>query len=177
MLRERLVSIRRQYESVRRRTPLLNAICSALVLGAAAWAAPASAEPVVAVTPDGIFEGKLDTTGTVREFLGVRYAQPVTGNQRFKPPLPVTPSFSPQNATQFGNHCPQPASPFGIASATEDCLFLTVYAPNGFDIELPVMVWIHGGALVVGESNDYNASKLVQRGVIVVTINYGLGAP
>jgi para-nitrobenzyl esterase len=176
MLRERLVSIRRQHESVRRRMPLLNTICSALMLGAAAWAAPASAEPVVALTPDGIFEGKLDTTGTVREFLGVRYAQPVTGNQRFKPPLPVTPSFSPQNATQFGNHCPQPASPFGIASATEDCLFLNVYAPNGFDIELPVMVWIHGGALVVGESNDYNASKLVQRGVIVVTINYRLGA-
>jgi len=176
MLRERLVSIRRQHESVRRRTPLLNAICSALVLSAAAWAAPASAEPVVALTPDGIFEGKLDATGTVREFLGVRYAQPVTGSLRFKPPVPVTPSFIPQNATQFGNHCPQLASPFGIASATEDCLFLNVYAPNGFDIERPVMVWIHGGALVVGESNDYNASKLVQRGVIVVTINYRIGA-
>jgi para-nitrobenzyl esterase len=156
--------------------PLLNALCSALVLGAATWAVPASAEPVVALTPDGIFEGKLDTTGTVREFLGVRYAQPVTGEQRWKPPVPVKPSFIPQNATQFGNHCPQPASPFGIASATEDCLFLNVYAPNGFDIALPVMVWIHGGALVVGESNDYNASKLVQRGVIVVTINYRLGA-
>jgi para-nitrobenzyl esterase len=176
MLRERLVSIRRQYESVQRRTPLLNAICTALVLGAAAWAAPASAEPVVAISPDGIYEGKLDTTGAVREFLGVRYAQPVTGNLRFKPPVPVAPSFIPQNATQFANHCPQAATPFGNASTTEDCLFLNVYAPNGFDIGLPVMVWIHGGALVVGESNDYNASKLVQRGVIVVTINYRLGA-
>jgi para-nitrobenzyl esterase len=77
MLRERDVSIQQQ-QSVRRRAPLWNAICSALVLGAATWAAPASAEPVVAVTPDGIFQGKLDTTGTMREFLGVRYAEPVT---------------------------------------------------------------------------------------------------
>ena len=38
------------------------------------------------------------------------------------------------------------------------------------------MVWIHGGALAVGESNEYDASKLVQRGVVVVTINYRLGA-
>jgi para-nitrobenzyl esterase len=39
-----------------------------------------------------------------------------------------------------------------------------------------VMVWIHGGALVFGESNDYDPTALVQDGVIVVTINYRLGA-
>ena len=38
------------------------------------------------------------------------------------------------------------------------------------------MVWIHGGALVVGESDDYNPAALVRHGVIVVTINYRLGA-
>ena len=38
------------------------------------------------------------------------------------------------------------------------------------------MVWIHGGALVTGESNDYDPAGLVRRGVIVVTINYRLGA-
>jgi para-nitrobenzyl esterase len=39
------------------------------------------------------------------------------------------------------------------------------------------MVWIHGGALSVGESDDYLPTKLVQHGkVIVVTINYRLGA-
>jgi para-nitrobenzyl esterase len=41
----------------------------------------------------------------------------------------------------------------------------------------PVMVWIHGGALVTGESNDYDPTRLVEQGdVIVVTINYRLGA-
>ena len=119
----------------------------------------------------------------MRQFLGVRYAEPVTLNQRWKPPLPVTPSFVTQDATQFGNHCPQSFSPFGNATLTEDCLFLNVYTPNkaggqdfGRDDELPVMVWIHGGALAVGESNEYDATKLVQRGVVVVTINYRLGA-
>ncbi len=177
MLGKRLVSIRRPQDAVRRRSPRLNALCSALVLGiTAASTAPASAAPPIAVGPDGIFEGKLDSTGNIKEFLGIRYAQPVTGNLRWKAPQPVKPSFIPQNVTQFGNHCPQAASPFGNASNTEDCLFLNVYAPRGFDIALPVMVWIHGGALVVGESNEYDASKLVERGVIVVTINYRLGA-
>jgi para-nitrobenzyl esterase len=186
MLGEKLVSILQLQESRRSRPSLRSAFCSALVLGiAAACSAPSIAAPAPrVVTLDGIFQGKVDATGAMQEFLGIRYAQPVTGNLRWKPPQPVTPSFIPQDATQFGNHCPQPASPFGNASASEDCLFLNVYTPNGkgdhepFDLieNRPVMVWIHGGALVVGESNEYDASKLVQRGVIVVTINYRLGA-
>ena len=38
------------------------------------------------------------------------------------------------------------------------------------------MVWIHGGAFITGESDDYNPAGLVRHGVIVVTINYRLGA-
>jgi para-nitrobenzyl esterase len=38
------------------------------------------------------------------------------------------------------------------------------------------MFWIHGGGLTVGESDDYDPTRLVQRGVVVVTINYRLGA-
>jgi para-nitrobenzyl esterase len=37
------------------------------------------------------------------------------------------------------------------------------------------MVWIHGGALVVGESDDYDPTKLVDQDVVVVTTNYRLG--
>src|SRR5205085_1628880 len=39
----------------------------------------------------------------------------------------------------------------------------------------PVMVWIHGGALAVGESDDYDPTKLVQKGTVVVSLNYRLG--
>ncbi len=38
------------------------------------------------------------------------------------------------------------------------------------------MVWIHGGAFIAGKSNDYYPAGLVRHGVIVVTINYRLGA-
>ena len=62
---------------------------------------------------------------------------------------------------------------------SENCLYLNVYRPAGDTVDdgsLPVMVWIHGGVLVWGESNDYNPAQLVRHGVIVVTINYRLGA-
>ncbi len=64
-----------------------------------------------------------------------------------------------------------------MGSTSEDCLYLNVFAPAGpSDRNLPVMVWIHGGSLLTGESNDYNPAVLVRSGVIVVTINYRLGA-
>jgi para-nitrobenzyl esterase len=97
---------------------------------------------------------------------------------RWRPPVPHAPWFAPLEATQFANHCAQPPSPFGIASVTEDCLFLNVFTPDSNDFFQPraVMVWIHGGALTFGESNHYDPTALVQDGVIVVTINYRLGA-
>jgi para-nitrobenzyl esterase len=120
----------------------------------------------------------LVTPAGVREFLGIPYAAAPVGNLRWRPPVKHAPWFAPLDATQFANHCPQPPSPFGVASIMEDCLFLNVFTPNSEDFShlRPVMVWIHGGALVVGESNDYDPTPLVQDGVIVVTINYRLGA-
>ncbi len=173
--------------SVQRPAWLRGTLAPAALLGIAfALSAPVDrslAASTLVTAPDGTFQGKLDTTGTVREFLGVRYAEPVTLNQRWKPPVPVTPSSITQGATQFGNHCLQSFSPFGNATLTEDCLFLNVFTPSksgdhDFDRDdrRPVMVWIHGGALAVGESDEFDATKLVQRGVVVVTINYRLGA-
>jgi para-nitrobenzyl esterase len=123
----------------------------------------------------------------MNEFLGIRYAQAPVGDLRWRPPQRPERVIGIQDATQFGNHCPQPASPFGLASTTEDCLFLNVFtpvrhSPAGRDEDrdhvsrLPVMLWIHGGALVVGESDDYNPQRLVEQGVVVVTVNYRLGA-
>lgn len=183
MLEGRLASTQPLRQSMRHRPARWTALGAALVLGVAAWNAPALAAETLVTAPDGTFQGKIDTTGAMREFLGVRYAQPVTGSLRWKAPQPLTPSAVTQDATQLGNHCPQPFTPFGTASLTEDCLFLNVFTPNrgrdrdsDRDDTRPVMVWIHGGALVVGESNEYDPSKLVQRGVIVVTLNYRLGA-
>jgi para-nitrobenzyl esterase len=81
-------------------------------------------------------------------------------------------------ATQYAPHCPQTASPFGLPSTSENCLYLNVFTPLRArrGERRPVMVWIHGGAFVVGESDGYDPVRLVGRDVDVVTINYRLGA-
>lgn len=40
----------------------------------------------------------------------------------------------------------------------------------------PVMVWIHGGAFSLGSSFMYQPEFLIAESVIVVTLNYRLGA-
>src|SRR5262249_62139783 len=84
-----------------------------------------------------------------------------------------------RDATSFGPHCPQVATPYGTPSTSEDCLFLNVFTPiktnQGRPHLLPVMFWIHGGGLVVGESDGYDPARLVAQDVVVVTINYRLG--
>ncbi|MBV9796190.1 MAG: carboxylesterase family protein [Actinobacteria bacterium] len=132
-----------------------------------------SGSPVVG-TADGFVRGS--SAAGVSEFLGLPYAAPPVGNLRWQPPQPAARWSGVRAATSFAPHCPQSASPFGLASTSENCLYLNVYTPAGGARNRPVMVWIHGGALVTGESNDYNPAALVRDGVVVVTINYRLGA-
>jgi para-nitrobenzyl esterase len=129
---------------------------------------------LIVPTAGGVLQGK--TAGTTDEFLGVPYAAPPVGALRWRPPQPAAPWRGVRQAASYAPHCAQPTSPFGVASTSEDCLYLNVFTPAGaHERNLPVMVWIHGGALVVGESDDYNPAALVRHGVIVVTINYRLG--
>ena len=138
-------------------------------------AVPAASGPV-AGTANGAVRGLAN--GAVDEFLGIPYAAPPVGALRWQPPQPAASWSGVRDATQFAPHCPQSASPFGQASTSENCLFLNVFTPSRQrpGSAHPVMVWIHGGALVTGESDDYVPTKLVQDGVTVVTINYRLGA-
>ena len=120
----------------------------------------APGSPVVG-TANGAVRGT--SSGSVSEFLGIPYAAPPVGALRWQPPQPAANWSGVRDATQFAPHCPQPASPFGQASTSEDCLFLNVFTPSRQEAGAhPVMVWIHGGALVSGESNDYNPTKLVE---------------
>jgi len=127
-------------------------------------------------TADGSVRGA--AAGSTHEFLGIPYAAPPVGSLRWRAPGPPAHWTGVRNATRMAPHCPQLASAFGVASASEDCLYLNVYTPathSGVD-NLPVMVWFHGGVLVWGESDDWNPAHLVGNGVIVVTVNYRLGA-
>ncbi|TMQ22904.1 MAG: carboxylesterase family protein, partial [Deltaproteobacteria bacterium] len=170
---------------------------SADTAGAAGTADAARADhTAIAVTETGIVRGV--ETATMRIFRGIPYAAAPVGDLRWQPPQRAARWHGIRDATQLANHCPQIAGSFGQGSVTEDCLFLNVFAParrhdhdrdrdegddrdDGDDHDglglRPVMVWIHGGALVTGESDDYDPTRLVEQGdVIVVTINYRLGA-
>jgi para-nitrobenzyl esterase len=117
----------------------------------------------------------------VNQFLGIPYAAPPTGDLRWKPPAP-TAHHALLDATKFANTCPQVTTlgPFaGPTSTTEDCLYLNVFT-TGTSPSKPVLVWIHGGGNITGETNDYDGSKLAAGGplgtpIVVVTINYRLG--
>ncbi len=162
-----------------------TSVCNVLVALLAAIAVIASesralAATAIVTTDSGPVEGLVTTAMT--EFLGIPFAAPPTGDLRWQPPQPPTPWTTPRDATVFGNHCPQAFSPFGLETDTEDCLVLNVYVPvhRGFPADArrhrPVMVWIHGGAFSVGESDVYDPARLVAQDVTVVTINYRLGA-
>jgi para-nitrobenzyl esterase len=122
----------------------------------------------------------------VSEFLGIPFAAPPVGELRWTPPEPHAAWTQTLDATVFANTCPQ-ITELGVfagpVSVNEDCLYLNVFTtnlgpPRGTG-KRPVLVWIHGGGLFDGESNDYDASKLARGGVsgptVVVTINYRLG--
>ncbi len=130
---------------------------------------------LVVSTADGQVRGK--QVGRTGEYLGIPYAAPPVGPLRWAPPQPPARWKGIRPATSFAPHCPQPQGVFGRPSTTENCLYLNVFRQaSQHSADLPVMVWIHGGGFVGGESDDYNPSALVADGVIVVTINYRLGA-
>jgi para-nitrobenzyl esterase len=108
----------------------------------------------------------------MRQFLGIPYAAPPVGALRWKAPQKPTCWDGDLQTLSFKGAC---------ASGTntnEDCLYLNVFTkPIGNVVRQPVMVFIHGGALTSG-SGSYAANpiSLVNRNVVVVTINYRLGA-
>jgi para-nitrobenzyl esterase len=131
--------------------------------------------PPVVATADGTVRGQ--AVAATDEFLGIPYAAPPVGALRWQPPRPPAPWPGIRAATSYAPHCPQPSSTFGQASTSEDCLYLNVFTPAANKARnLPVLVWVHGGSLRTGESNDYNPAELVRHGAVVVTINYRLGA-
>lgn len=132
----------------------------------------------------GSLVGTLDSR--VATFLGVPYASPPVGQQRWQPAKPVKPWVTPKNALSFSPACMQAEdrnresiyfhTPFAMS---EDCLYLNIWAPTPITAgKKPVMVWIHGGGLVAGTASSdlYSGKNLALKDVVVVTLNYRLGA-
>ncbi|MFM9107756.1 MAG: carboxylesterase family protein [Chloroflexota bacterium] len=137
-------------------------------------------EPLTVTIDTGTLRGSAENG--MNAYKGIPYAAPPVGPLRWRPPQPPAPWEGVLDATKFAAPCPQPAVN-GVnvaisASGNEDCLHLNVYTPEEPGTNLPVMVWIHGGALIEGDASEpmYTPINLVKQGVIVVTIDYRLGA-
>jgi len=130
---------------------------------------------------NGTFVGK--RRGALIEYLGIPYAVQPVGNRRWLYPEIAEKSDGVFEAYDFGPRALQPEMPGKKARVPmgEDCLVLNVYrradAPKG---PLPVMVWVHGGAWIAGAGSDdfYDGAAFLadENGVILVTLNYRLGA-
>lgn len=122
--------------------------------------------------------------GAVASWKGIRYAAPPVDELRWRAPQPPQPWTEIADATLYGAVCPQPDSPVPLGTGTrssEDCLFLNVWAPSDVltgGAAKPVMVWLHGGAYLLGAASQplYDGRALAGRDVVVVTLNYRLGA-
>jgi para-nitrobenzyl esterase len=157
------------------------ALCAVPAAATAAGVSTAASHDGARGTPmvtiaDGAVRGK--ATGSAHEFLGIPYAAPPVGPLRWRPPQPPAPWSGERDATTFAPRCAQQATPFGPASSSEDCLYLNVFAPPGRKRGgkgHPVIVWIHGGGLWFGSSDEHDPAKLAADGTVVVTVNYRLG--
>lgn len=132
----------------------------------------------------GLVQGEPVEGTAVQVFRGIPYAAPPVGDLRWREPAPVPPWKGVQSATDFGNIChqgPALAAMTGepLPTRSEDCLYLNVWtAAVGSETKRPVMVWIHGGGLTLGwgHQRGYDGTRLAQQGVVLVSINYRLGA-
>lgn len=139
-------------------------------------------DPVVQI--DGGALRGLSCDGVVR-FAGVPYAQPMRGMSRWQAPVPPVPWDGVRDATRFGATAPSDQSrPHTMLPAVEEpriagdeYLNLNVWTARP-EQPVPVLVWIHGGGFFIGSSANpwYDGSSFAQQGLVVVSINYRLGA-
>jgi para-nitrobenzyl esterase len=141
--------------------------------------ARATRGPIV-TTPAGELEGRRERT--LQIFKGIPYASPPLGEARWKPPTSMPRWSGVREAREFGPACTQPTPrdtsiyANDLRPTSEDCLTLNIWAPADAS-DMPVFVWIHGGALLSGSSKEaiYDGARLAAHGIVVVSINYRLG--
>ncbi|XP_051884638.1 fatty acyl-CoA hydrolase precursor, medium chain-like [Pristis pectinata] len=137
-------------------------------------------------TEDGWLRGQqMEVEGSPRPvsgYLGIPFAAPPVGPLRFAAPQRPQPWTGIRNATSHPPMCLQKIRRVPVhfvVPASEDCLYLSVYTPTTATqhrTPIPVMVWIHGGAFILGRSSIFYGSALAGFGnVVVVVIQYRIG--
>lgn len=116
-------------------------------------------------------------------FKGIPYASPPSGPLRWRPPEEPPCWKDTLDATEFKSICAQvqPLSESGEVMGSEDCLYVNVWTPSlDHEANLPVMVWIHGGYLLIfsGSEPAYSPTEDLTRDsqMVHVSFNYRLNA-
>ena len=141
------------------------------VICAATAAYSADSGPEVSVS-GGKIRGSLASYGGA-VFKGIPFAQPPTGELRWREPMPVKTWADVRDTTAFGSPCMQ-----GGGNSSEDCLYLNVWTPEWpAKSRKAVMVWFHGGGNFAGAASDpvFDGESLARQGVVLVTAQYRLG--
>lgn len=129
--------------------------------------------------PAGKMVGEvLDASTGLHVYRGIPFAKPPIGELRWRPPQPLGVWEGVRDCLENGSQSVQTWQ--GTAYGNEDCLYLNVWThcAGKSDTKLPVMVWIHGGGWTGGNGSrpHYSGKAISRRGVILVTVNYRLGA-
>mgnify|MGYP001250827703 FL=1 len=129
---------------------------------------------------EGVYKG-IEETSNIISFKGIPYASPPIESLRFAPPKEPRSFSGLKIAKDFGAKCFQGNGlTAGLTTGfigSEDCLTLNIFRPKEEGV-YPILVWIHGGGLTVGSSSEIYYTKpykLVETGIVVVSINYRLG--
>lgn len=176
------------------KTTLLAAMASLASFGISFGLAHAASMIGVVDIEGGKVSGVETDVPGVEVFKGIPFAGPTDGQNRFKPPQPVVKWEGVKKADTWGDQALQDihTNPTGafwgdefyfdpdfLPKASENGLNLNVWTPaKSPKDKLPVYVWIHGGANHHGYASEmeFYASKLAAKGVIVVSVQYRLGA-
>ncbi|WP_127472628.1 carboxylesterase/lipase family protein [Microbacterium sulfonylureivorans] len=122
----------------------------------------------------------------IDRFLGIPYAEPPVGEQRFCAPAPRQPWEGERDASAFGPTAPQAVYPPTLAPylptvevAGDDVLTVNVWTPSDRAERgpLPVLVYVHGGALSRGSAAlpGYDGTTFARHGIVFVSVQYRLG--
>ncbi|XBQ17268.1 MAG: carboxylesterase family protein [Oceanicaulis sp.] len=187
-----------------KRVLFATALFALAACGAPEDPAPMADPAMTRTVTGGEIVGYRDADTGAQVWLGVPFAAPPHGPNRWRAPQPVEPWLETRETITHASPCPQitnalNAEATGVEPGTligsEDCLYLDVYLPSGagpddsapeasdlaggdgvFDYGRPVMVWVHGGANLWGSASQYDAARLAQeRDVMVVVVQYRLG--
>lgn len=141
----------------------------------------AKAAPLTEVSvTGGKVQGVPSDTAGVTQFLGIPFAGDVGGDNRWKPAPPVMPWEGVLVADRWGDQILQDPNRLSDAPISDNGLNLAVWTPaQSISDRLPVYMLIHGGANRLGANSwkDLYPAELAAKGVVVVSVQYRLGAP